>query len=207
MQTALQKTFAHLDKGEFDKVSAKDLYRLVYALGVFRVRGPPLRRALAAVTPALLEAYRNGKGAEIGCEGTRKGLVRIAWCIGRVIGDNDEDWCETPEWKQVQRLLKGTAKEVRLLLDSLDNKDLLILEDVYGKAEANYKPFLKDVKAAKATISYYGAPPPPKRHINDPRRDINTARRRGKPMRWIYVATFGVAPLLYDFELNDFPPY
>mmetsp|Transcript_17609 Transcript_17609/g.17437 ORF Transcript_17609/g.17437 Transcript_17609/m.17437 type:complete len:88 (+) Transcript_17609:50-313(+) len=34
-----------------------------------------------------------------------------------------------------------------------------------------------------------------------------THRRRGKPMRWIYVATFGVAPLLYDFELNDFPPY
>lgn len=34
-----------------------------------------------------------------------------------------------------------------------------------------------------------------------------THRRRGKHVRWIYVATLGIAPLLYAFELNDFPPY
>ncbi|KAF4724809.1 Post-GPI attachment to proteins factor 3 [Perkinsus olseni] len=34
-----------------------------------------------------------------------------------------------------------------------------------------------------------------------------THRRRGKYVRWIYVATLGIAPLLYAFELNDFPPY
>mmetsp|Transcript_842 Transcript_842/g.711 ORF Transcript_842/g.711 Transcript_842/m.711 type:complete len:85 (-) Transcript_842:246-500(-) len=34
-----------------------------------------------------------------------------------------------------------------------------------------------------------------------------THRRRGKYVRWIYIATLGIAPFLYAFELNDFPPY